>query len=183
MTEDGHDPLDILSFWWAAGPPKWFMRDDAFDAEIRDRFLPAHDAAASGALDGWAISPHGALALVILLDQFPRNLFRGTARAFATDGKSLEIAEAALDKGFDRAFPSPARHFFYLPLEHAEDMKMQERSVDLFRATGDQDGYLYALIHLDVIRRFGRFPHRNAVLGRATTEAEQAYLDSGGFSA
>lgn len=177
------DPLAVLDFWWEAGRSAWFTRSDAFDAEIRSHFVPLMDDAASGALDHWQETPHGALALLLLLDQFPRNVYRQDWRAFASDAKAQKIATAAVERGFDKAFPKEARAFFYLPFEHAEDMALQERSVDLFRSLADREFYLYALIHLDVIRRFGRFPHRNAVLERQTTEAEAAYLADGGFSA
>lgn len=176
------DPIDILDFWWQAGPAKWFARDNGFDAEIRDRFEALLPIAARGGFDGWAETPHGALALILLLDQMPRNLYRGDPRAFDSDAKALEIARTSVARGFHRAFPAQARTFFFLPFEHAEDLDAQETSVDLFRIHGDRETYLYALIHLDVIRRFGRFPHRNAVLGRETTDAERAYLDSGGFA-
>lgn len=184
MTSSGKpDAFDILDFWWMAGPQAWFVRNEAFDAEIRARFAGLVEEAREGALDAWADSPHGALALLLLLDQFPRNLYRGDALAFASDDRARRIAEGALASGFDRAFPKAARPFFYLPFEHSEEMSDQERSVDLFRRHGDEQAYLYALIHLDVIRRFGRFPHRNAALGRETTSAEAAYLADGGFSA
>lgn len=175
-------PVDILDFWWRAGPSKWFARNDGFDKDIRTRFSDAVEAGLNGDLDDWAGAPHSALALIILLDQFPRNIFRGSPRAFAGDAKALEVATRAVDEGFDLAFPKEARTFFYLPFEHAEDMAAQERSVDLFRRNGRENEQLYALIHMDVIRRFGRFPHRNEVLGRETTEAEAAYLADGGFS-
>lgn len=184
MTSSGKpETIEILDFWWTAGPAKWFVRDDGFDAKIRETFAPLVEQAREGALDDWAQTPHGALALLILLDQFPRNLFRGDALAFASDERARRVARAAVDAGFDRTFPKEARPFFYLPFEHSEDMSDQERSVDLFRRHGDQEAYLYALIHLDVIRRFGRFPHRNSALGRETTAAEAAYLEDGGFSA
>ncbi|AXS38871.1 DUF924 family protein [Breoghania sp. L-A4] len=177
------DPLDILDFWWRAGPAKWFARSDEFDADLRARFLDSHERAAAGDLDGWAETPHGMLALILHLDQLPRNLFREDSRAFAMDARALDLAALSLERGFHRAFPSVARAFFFLPFEHAEDMAAQERSVDLFRQNGEQETYFYALVHMDVIRRFGRFPHRNKVLGRTTTAAEQAFLDSGGFGA
>ncbi|MBD8892114.1 DUF924 family protein [Roseibium litorale] len=183
MTDTPVSPIDILDFWWQAGPEKWFARSDAFDAEIRERFLASVEAAKAGELDDWEASPHGALALLILLDQFTRNLFRDDKRAFESDPKALGIATRAVDAGYDRAFPPSVRVFFYLPFEHAEDMAAQERSVDLCRALNNEQFYLYALIHLDVIRRFGRFPHRNKVLGRETTAEEQAFLENGGFSA
>ena len=176
------DPLHILDFWWRAGPARWFARDDAFDEACRD-FHAAYEAAARGALDGWAAAPHSALALVLLTDQIPRNIFRGTARAFATDEKALATASTALEQGFDRAFPPDARAFFYLPFMHSEDIAAQERALDLYRALGEKEQYFYAFLHHDAIRRFGRFPHRNAVLGRPSTPAETAYLEGGGFAA
>lgn len=176
-------PIEILDFWWRAGPAKWFAQDSGFDEEIRTRFLPAIEAAQRGELGDWSEQPHSALALVLLLDQFTRNVFRGDSRAFEADHMALAVAKKAVELGFDKAFPANERVFFYLPFEHAEDMEAQELSVDLCRATGDQQYYLYALVHMDVIRRFGRFPHRNAVLGRETTPEEQAFLDGGGFSA
>lgn len=183
MAEGKPDALDVLDFWWLAGPEKWFARDDQFDASIRERFGDLIGVAASGDLAEWEETPHGTLALLLLLDQFPRNIFRGSAQAFEHDGEALRLAVLAVDRGYDRAFPKAARVFFYLPFEHAEDMQAQERSVDLCRRLGDQTFYHYALLHMDVIRRFGRFPHRNDVLGRKTTEAEAAYLEDGGFSA
>lgn len=181
----GADPIAVLDFWWSAGAEKWFLRDEAFDKEIVRRFSRLHAAALSGKLDGWRDQPAAALALLILTDQFPRNMFRGSAKAFATDGHARETATIAVERGFDRAFPWPARGFFYLPFEHSEEMADQERAVDLFAAGGAaaRENYLYALIHMDVIRRFGRFPHRNKALKRRTTAAEKAFLDSGGFSA
>jgi uncharacterized protein (DUF924 family) len=175
------DPIAVLEFWWQAGPDKWFAGGDAFDDACRG-FRHLTDAAAEGQLDAWAEAPHSALALVIVTDQFPRNIYRGTERAFKTDAKALSVATAAVDRGFDRAFPTMARKFFYLPFMHSEDLAAQERGLDLYRTLGDQDGYFYMLIHFDVVRRFGRFPHRNAVLGRQTTPEEAAYLASGGFS-
>ena len=137
----------------------------------------------AGRLDHWADTADGALALLILLDQMTRNIYRGTPEAFSADAKAVSIAEAALERGFDRAFPKDVRVFFYLPFEHSEDMSHQERCVDLCRRLGNTDFYHYALIHMDVIRRFGRFPHRNKILKRASTPEEIAYLDDGGFSA
>lgn len=174
--------FEVLDFWWSAGPGKWFTRSDEFDARIKDRFFPLYEEAAAGGLDAWRASPHGMLALIVLLDQFPRNMFRDDPRTFATDPQALVLAEEAIARGFDKAFPMPARSFFYMPLMHAEDMEAQERCCDLFRVSGDREGYFYALVHLDAIRRFGRFPHRNVVLGRETSEAERRYLETGGFA-
>jgi uncharacterized protein (DUF924 family) len=173
---------EIVRFWTEAGPDRWFTKDDAFDAEIRRRFLATHEAAAAGKLASWEQSAEGALALLILLDQFPRNMFRGSARAFATDAQARAITASALLRGFDAQVPSDLRAFFYLPFEHSEDMADQDRGVALYTAAGDTDGLKWAQIHHDIIRRFGRFPHRNAVLGRATTAEEQAFLDDGGFA-
>lgn len=181
MTAVSFNPDDIIAFWREAGPERWFAKDEAFDAEIRRRFLAAHEAAARGDLDDWENTPEGALALLILLDQFPRNMFRGSARAFATDAQALAIAGRAIRNGFDSRF-DVMRTFFYLPYQHSEDLADQERGVELYRATGDADGQKWAEVHADIIRRFGRFPHRNRVLGRSTTAEEQAFLDSGGFA-
>jgi uncharacterized protein (DUF924 family) len=173
---------DILAFWRAAGPDKWFTKDADFDAQIRERFLAAHETAAAGALAAWEDNPDGALALVILLDQFPRNMFRGDARTFATDPLARTIAERAIAHGYDRQFALPERLFFYLPFMHAETLPDQERCVALFEAAGEIDWMKFAIEHAEIIRRFGRFPHRNQLLGRLTTADEQAFLDAGGFA-
>jgi len=172
----------IIAFWQAAGPQRWFEKDDGFDADIRARFLAAHEAAAAGRLAGWENSATGTLALLLLLDQFPRNIFRGSARAFATDAQALALAKRAIDRGFDKEVAPELRTFFYLPFMHAEDIAEQEHCVALYEAAGNADGRKWAELHADIIRRFGRFPHRNAVLGRATTPEEQAFLDAGGFA-
>ena len=182
MTESVLSSLDVLEFWWTAGPAKWFSGGSDFDREIADRFAGLWRDAASGACDPWAETADGALALVLVLDQFSRNLHRGSAEAFSQDGKALAIAQTALGSGFDRAYPFPARSFFYIPFMHSEDMSDQERCVDLFRRAGQRDQYVFALEHMDIVRRFSRFPHRNAVLGRETTPEEAAFLKDGGFS-
>jgi len=171
---------EVVAFWRDAGAGKWFNGGAGFDAECRTRFLDAHFEAARRELDGWIGDAEGALALVLLLDQIPRNVFRGSAHAFATDGLAREVARAAIDAGFDARIDAPLRLFFYMPFEHAEDMADQERAVALIAAMGDA-GYLdYANRHRDVIVRFGRFPHRNAALGRISTPEEQAWLKAGG---
>jgi uncharacterized protein (DUF924 family) len=175
-------PDDVLAFWRAAGEQKWFAKNDAFDAEIKPRFLPTYEAAAKGALSDWEATPEGALALTIVLDQFPRNMFRRDARAFAADTAARAVAERALARGFDRQVPDGERLFFYLPFEHSEAMADQDRACALVKALGNSDLLHWAELHADIIRRFGRFPHRNAVLGRITTPAEKAYLDSDGFA-
>jgi len=184
MTEEAPiaSPAEVVKFWADAGPDRWFTKDDAFDAQICRRFLATHEAAAAGRLTSWEASADGALALLILLDQFPRNMFRKSPRAFATDAQARAVTAAALLRGFDAQVPANLRAFFYLPFEHSEDMADQERGLALYKAAGDDDGLKWAQIHADIIRRFGRFPHRNAALGRATTPQEQAFLDEGGFA-
>ena len=180
MTAVG--PQDVLAFWRAAGPPKWFRKNAGFDREIRERYLASHEAAAAGRLADWETTPEGALALVILLDQFPRNMFRDSARAFATDPLARAVAERAIARGFHLRVPAGERMFFQLPFEHSENLTDQERSLALSREINAGKADPYAACHADIIRRFGRFPHRNAVLGRATTPDEQAFLDGGGFA-
>ncbi|MFZ0266458.1 DUF924 family protein [Caulobacter sp.] len=179
-------PQDVLSFWTAAGPDKWFAKSDAFDDAIRLKFEPVHLAAARGKYDAWTAEADGALALLILLDQFPRNLYRDSGHAFATDGKARAIAAAAVAAGHDKAVAPALRPFFYLPYEHSESLADQETSIALFEGllkdTGDADSLKWAIAHRDIIARFGRFPHRNRCLGRTTTAAEQAFLDEGGFA-
>jgi uncharacterized protein (DUF924 family) len=173
---------DVTAFWRAAGPSQWFRKDADFDRAITAQFGAAHAAAAAGRLSGWEATPEGALALLILLDQFPRNMFRDSARAFATDLLARAVADRAIAHGFDTRVPEAERVFFYLPFEHSESLADQERSLALWRQTGSGEIDKYAQIHADIIRRFGRFPHRNALLGRATTPEEQAFLDGGGFA-
>lgn len=175
-------PDAVLTFWRDAGPDKWFNKNDDFDGEIRSRFLPTYEAAAAGKLGGWEDSAEGALALVLVLDQFPRNMFRGDKRAFAADPLAREVANRAIIRGFDKSFLPAERTFFYLPFEHSENLADQERCLILIKATGDADLLKWAELHADIIRRFGRFPHRNAVLGRSTTADEQSFLEGGGFS-
>ena len=175
------DAADVVAFWRGAGPQHWFKKDPAFDAGFRDRFLALHEQAAAGQLDGWASSAEGALALLILLDQFPRNAFRDTARMYATDAIAGRIARAALDRGLDLEVPEDLRNFMYLPLMHSEDP--QDHLLCVAKtATLGEDAQRFALHHQDIIRRFGRFPHRNAVLGRASTPQEEEFMAQGGFS-
>jgi uncharacterized protein (DUF924 family) len=173
---------EVVTFWQAAGPDRWFTKDDVFDKEIRERFFDTYEAAAAGKLSDWEQSAQGALALLILLDQFPRNMFRADARAFATDPLARAITAGAIVRGFDSQVPKELRGFFYLPFEHSEDLADQERCIALNKAIGDAENLKWAEIHADIIRRFGRFPHRNAALGRTTTPEEQAFLDGGGFA-
>ena len=177
-------PSDIVSFWREAGPDKWYKKDDAFDAAISVRFRSAHEAAASGLLWDWEENAEGALALLILLDQFPRNLFRGSAHAFATDAAALNVADRAIARGFDTQTEGALKQFFYLPMMHAESLAAQERCLAAFEqlGAGFEGNVKYAQVHLDIIKRFGRFPHRNALFGRVTAREEQAFLDGGGFA-
>lgn len=181
-TPDRVQPDDIVDFWFSAGPEKWFKKDKDFDREIEDRFAAVHAAAARGERDHWQEDAQGAMALVILLDQFPRNMYRDTPEAFATDGKALRIAERAIGRGFDAAFELPQRRFLYMPFMHAEDPAMQQRCIDLCRAAGDEEGLKHARVHADIIARFGRFPHRNRILKRKTSARERRFLDGGGFA-
>lgn len=178
---------DILDFWFdEANQAHWFAADAAFDARIRTRFGDAVEAAATGGLDDWAATPAGWLALLILLDQCPRNLYRGAARAWTQDVRAQRVALSGLARGDDRQLPPLWRVFAYLPLEHAEDRALQQRSVALFEALcADvpaeqrqrfEDFLDYARRHREVIARFGRFPHRNAALGRPGTPEETHYL-------
>lgn len=172
---------DVLDFWREAGPKRWFRKDPDFDAEFRRRFLAAHEAAARGELDHWTRTTHGALALLILLDQFPRNAFRGSARMFATDRLAWQQSQSALAAGFDQQIDAELRNFFYLPLMHSEDIEDQERAVALTLPLG-ADSHRFAQLHRDIIKRFGRFPHRNALLGRVSTAQEEQFLAEGGFA-
>jgi uncharacterized protein (DUF924 family) len=178
-------PADIVGFWISAGPAKWFAHVTAFDEAIRLRFEPVHHAAARGEYAAWEANAEGALALLLLLDQFPRNLYRGSAHAFATDPLASAIAWRALDARRDQEVAPQLRPFLYLPFEHSEAIEDQDRSVALFEAhdaaTGDVDSLKWAVMHREIIRRFGRFPHRNACLGRETTSEEKVFLDEGGF--
>jgi uncharacterized protein (DUF924 family) len=173
--------FSVVEFWREAGPSLWFAKDKAFDRRFRERLLSTHEAAARGELDGWLGAPTGALALILLLDQFPRNAFRETPRMYATDAKARATAAAAVEAGQDRAVPKELRLFIYLPFGHSEDPADQERSVALAEALGEPD-LSHAKRHRDIIRRFGRFPHRNPILGRSMTADEQRYLDGGGYA-
>ncbi|TVR06458.1 MAG: DUF924 domain-containing protein [Salinarimonadaceae bacterium] len=172
---------EIISFWEDAGPAKWFARDDAFDAEVRRRFLATYEAAVAGELAGWTETAQGALALLILLDQFPRNMFRGDKRVYAADDIALAVAEQAIAEGFHEAIKPPLSRFFILPLTHAEDIAAQDRAVALNEAMGDAEGAKWARHHRDIVARFGRFPHRNGILGRETTPEEADFLAESDF--
>ena len=182
MVEASVTPAEILAFWRDAGPARWYSRDDAFDAEVRRRFLGLWQRAAAGELSSWETSDDGALALVIVLDQFPRNMFRGDIRTYASDAQAREVAHRAIDRGVDARIDGALREFLYLPFMHSEHLADQLRCIELLRAAGHTESLKWAEHHADIIRRFGRFPHRNGLLGRETTLEEQAFLDQGGFS-
>ena len=183
---------EVLLFWFGPaserGKPQkhWFVKDAAFDREVRGRFLPLYGEAAAGKLAHLKETAADCLALIVLLDQFPRNMFRGTARAFATDAVALETARHAVARGFDCALLPVERLFVYLPFEHSEDLADQQRACDLTKpldlTAPELEAHRYALAHRDIIRRFGRFPHRNAILGRASTPEELEFLKGPGSS-
>ena len=185
---------EILEFWF--GKPDdadygksrkvWFTKNPEFDDEVRSRFLNVHNQAAAGELDDWKTTPQGCLALIILLDQFPRNMFRGQPQAFATDSQALAYARHAVTQGFDKELPKLQRWFVYLPFEHSENLAAQRQCVELCEQMDDdldtREAIDYAYRHLRVIERFGRFPHRNQILGRETTPEEAEFLKQPGSS-
>lgn len=176
---------DITRFWLdEAGPTRWYAVDAALDTQIRDRFQAAWEAARKGDLAGWRESPGESLGYLILTDQFPRNMFRGDERAFATDGLARQAANIAIDRRWDLSVPEPERQFFYLPLMHSESLRDQDRCIRLMierlPKTG-ADNVLHARAHRQIVRRFGRFPYRNAALRRMTLPSEQVFLDSDGY--
>ena len=182
MPETQVTPAGIVTFWRDAGPDRWYTPDDAFDAEVRQRFFDLWQRAAEGDLSSWEASDDGALALVIVVDQFPRNMFRGDAKTYASDALAREVAHRAIERGVDVRIHPVLREFLYLPFNHSEHLSDQLRCIELSRAAGNAENLKWAEHHADIIRRFGRFPNRNRLLGRATTPEEQAYLDEGGFA-
>jgi uncharacterized protein (DUF924 family) len=174
-------PAEVVAFWQEAGPQRWFTKDASFDQACRERFLLTYEAASRGDLDEWELTPEGALALVLLLDQFPRNMFRGTRAVYRTDPAAQMAADRAVEKGYDRQVDPALRQFFYLPFMHSEDLAHQERSVALSEALGDEDTLKWARHHRDIVARFGRFPHRNEILGRETTDEEAQFLEESEF--
>jgi uncharacterized protein (DUF924 family) len=188
-------PADILQFWFDRPPDEsgegnarkvWFKKSPDFDREVRMRFLSVYDRAIAGQLDDWKETPEGCLALVIVLDQFPRNMYRGQPQSFATDAKALAIAETALNRGFDQCLPPVQRWFLYIPFMHSENLEHQRRSVQLFSTLKDDpdvaSAYPFAIRHQEVVERFGRFPHRNDILGRENTPEEAEFLKQPGSS-
>ena len=181
MSNTAETAATLVAFWNRAGRERWFTHDAAFDAECRTRFGALHEKAAAGELSGWEETAEGALALVLLLDQIPRNIHRQDPRTWATDRQALEVADRAIARGLDREVAPELRAFFFLPFMHSERLADQERSVPLYEAAGDADGAHWARHHRDIVARFGRFPHRNAVLRRETTPEEEAFLAEDAF--
>ena len=178
------DAEDVVRFWTEdCGPEDWYKQDEALDEEIRRRFLPRWEAVASGTRPAWGWGRVATLARLILVDQFPRNMFRGDARSFATDALARRHAKWAIERRLDQKIDGPERQFFFLPLMHSEALADQDRSVRLFLSRmEDASGNLdHAVAHREVIREFGRFPYRNEALGRSSSEKELAYLDAGGY--
>ena len=175
-------PGEVTKFWEQAGESRWFFKDPVFDGSLNVRFGTAVAQARRGEFDHWGTTPEGALGLVILLDQMPRNIHRGNALAFASDAKALAMANGWIGQGFHHKLPAPRARWLIMPYEHAEDLDAQRRGVALFQSMGIGDMAYWAQVHLDIIARFGRFPHRNAVLGRVSTPEEMAFLKAGGFA-
>ncbi len=182
MTGTEVAPAEILAFWRDAGPDRWYTRDDDFDAGVRERYLGLWQAAVAGELAFWETTDDGALALVIVLDQFPRNMFRGSAETYASDAPARDVARQAIDRGVDTRVDPTLREFLYLPFMHSEALADQIRCIALSQRAGLAESAKWAEHHAEIIRRFGRFPHRNHILGRTTTPDEQAFLDGGGFA-
>ena len=179
--QQSFDRYEVVQFWVAAGSGSWFRKNEAFDDRFREKFAAAHEAAARGELDDWSADGDGALALLILLDQYPRNSFRGSPRMFATDDQALDVAKEAIASGFDVTAEPSLRLFFYTPFIHSERIEDQDRALRLYAELG-ADTARHAHIHHGIIARFGRFPHRNPLLGRDTTAEERQFLDAGGFA-
>jgi len=174
-------PTQVVDFWIQAGPEKWFTKNDQFDADFKALCLDAHYAAARRELDSWMQTPEGALALILLLDQLPRNAFRNTGHMFATDGLGLMFAYEAIDKGFDQEVAPDLRPFILMPLMHSEAMADQDRLLELLNPETEANTHRFAVIHRDIIVEFGRYPHRNDSLGRKTTPAEAEFLSGDNF--
>lgn len=176
---DQMTPNTVVEFWFSAQVrPLWFNSTPAFDAELRESFLETYRAALDGELAHWADSPEGALALVICLDQLPLNMFRNQAESFAGEAASRQIAAAAIERGFDQALDKIQKVFLYMPFMHSENLADQDRAIELFELAGLADNLHWAKHHREIVSRFGRFPHRNAILGRHSSQEELAYLAS-----
>jgi len=182
MSETILDPQVIVDFWREAGPEKWFEKDEAFDETIRQRFGDLYERAALGDLDSWAEEPNGALALILLLDQFPRNMFRGSPRMYAIDAKAAQIARASLDAGDAEHLPDDVNQFLVLPLMHSESRADHDACVAWMDRIGTEENRKFARHHREIIEQFGRFPHRNSLLGRETTAEERKFIAECGFT-
>lgn len=183
MTDSSNSAAkEIVDFWISAGPEKWFEKDTAFDQEIAEKFEKLIEPAHEGKMDDWSASAEGALALILLLDQFPRNLYRDSDRAYHCDPKAISIAEEAISRHHDQAYENPVRRFYYLPFMHSENLEHQNYCIELCTRSNDEEGVKYSEIHADIIRKFGRFPHRNRVLGRTSSREEIEFLENGGFA-
>ncbi len=176
------DAEAVVKFWSDAGPKLWFSKNADFDRRMQKQFGSLHERAARGELDDWANQANSALALILLLDQFSRNLYRNDARAFAQDEAALKITRQALERGFEKQVDGPLQPFFLMPFMHSESLADQNECVSRFETVGNEDNLKFAIVHRDIIARFGKFPHRDKVLGRSTSAEEQAFLDGGGFS-
>ena len=176
-------PDEVRDFWFSETvKPLWFKKSAELDREIKQRFLDTYQLAKTGALDDWRNEPHNALALIIVLDQFPRNMFRNTSQAFATDKQAVELTKCAVDRNYQQNLSDEQQVFLYMPLMHSEDEAEQKKSVELFTQLGQEDNLKFALKHQEIIDRFGRFPHRNEILGRESTSAEREFLKQPGSS-
>jgi uncharacterized protein (DUF924 family) len=191
-SSKGGAPEEVLAFWFGEEGDEeygefrqaWFEKNEDFDREVTTRFSDLYEEAASGKLDSWKDDARSALALIIVLDQFPRNMFRGDPRSWATDAKALEVAKHAVERAYDRELPPFQRSFVYMPYMHSENLEDQKRCVELFELMGEsgKNNVEYAVGHMEIIERFGRFPHRNEVLGRETTPEEAEFLTRPGSS-
>jgi len=175
-------PGEVLDFWISAGTKKWFCKDDAFDSTIRDRFFDLHREAVREHVDAWTAEAEGSLALIIVLDQFSRNLHRNSPLAYASDAKAFDLSRNAIARQQDVEVPAGVRKWFYMPYMHSEDLEVQNTSIELFSTLDDPGGMKFAITHRNIIRQFGRFPHRNNVLDRTSSIEELAFLADGGFS-
>ena len=173
---------EIVAFWQDAGRELWFSKSDEFDEKVQQRYGDLPEKAMADAFASWRNDPTSALALILLLDQFPRNIYRASPNAFAYDNKAMSEAAIAIESHHDQAFALPLKRFFYIPFMHSENLDDQQRCLDLCQRVNDEEGVKFAQLHYDIIERFGRFPHRNQVLGRQTTDAERRFLEEGGFA-
>jgi len=174
------EPDEILNFWLQAGPQIWFKKDDAFDQSVKEKFQTLPDQIVDGQYDHWQTNPNGMLASVLALDQFPRIIHRGTARAFAYDETARKFAKTAIDQQWDQQVSNEIKAFFYLPFMHSEDINDQHFCLNLYRKANDEKGVGYARRHMELIEKYGRFPHRNELLGRKSTPEEENYLSTEG---